>query len=552
MKRIAFIFFSFCIMIASAHGEEDPLTRLKEDTMAYFKPMTGTVVSVDANTVTMTIGEKDAVKPGMRLKVLREGEPFIHPVTKELLGKVESTVGKVEVKEVEAELAKGVLVEGGAKEGDKVRLSDTKIRMIFCQDKNIDWYLADDYYRKLKATGRVEMVDTALETGDESKVLEEARRLGAEVALILTGGETDKETFLRERLYWVSDGSKFIDKEAKVGPEYSQGLKFGQEYFAPRVGEAIMMFDLPFGAQLMAMGDVYGDGKREILLSSGRTIRIYRTGVDLQLLGEIKGSTADDFIWLDAIDLNKNGKDEIVVTSMKNGEIISYIYEFSESGFKLVWQGKYFLRKLGEDLIAQAYSGSEGYAGEIFKMTWNGEYHRGEKIVLPKGINIYDFVYIEGDAKEPFIFAYDDRGFLNLYDERGTRVWRSSADTGGFETTFKKKSPGIFRDAGEWAVKDRLLARQKEILAIQRVPIIAMAKGLGYKSSRLKDYWWNGFSMEEGILIDGIKGTVLDYALSGDTVVVLTSPIMGIKFSNILKGENPLGTVLFIYAVKGR
>ncbi len=552
MTRITFIVFAFFIMVSAVHGGENPITRLQEETIAYFKPMTGTVTAVDANTVTMSVGEKDGAKAGMRFKILREGEPFIHPVTKELLGKVESTVGKVEVKEVQAESAKGVVVEGAAKEGDKVRLSDTKVRMIFCQDKNIDWYLADEYYRKLKATGRIEMIDTALETGDESKVLEEARRLGAEVALILTAAGTEKETLLRERLFWVSDGSKFVDKETKVGPEYSKELKFGEEFFTPRVGEAVMMFDLPFGSQLMAMGDIYGDGKKEIMLSSGRNIRIYRTGVDLQPLGEIKGSAGDDFIWLDAIDLNKNGKDEIVVTSMKNGEIVSYIYEFSESGFKLMWQGKYFLRKLGEDLIAQAYSSWEGFSGDIFKMTWNGEYNRGEKIVLPKEINIYDFVYIQGDAKEPFVFAYDDRGFLNLYDERGTRVWRSSADAGGFLTTFKKKSPVVFRDAGEWAVKDRLVARQREILAIQRVPFLAMAKGLGYKSSRLRDYWWNGFSMEEGVLIDGIKGTVLDYALSGDTVAVLTSPFMGIKFSNILKGENPLGTVLYIYSIKGR
>jgi hypothetical protein len=58
--------------------------------------------------------------------------------------------------------------------------------------------------------------------------------------------------------------------------------------------------------------------------------------------------------------------------------------------------------------------------------------------------------------------------------------------------------------------------------------------------------------MEEGMLVDDIKGNIQDYALAGDKVIVLSSPFMGIKFENILKGENPLGAVLYIYSVKGR
>ena len=54
------------------------------------------------------------------------------------------------------------------------------------------------------------------------------------------------------------------------------------------------------------------------------------------------------------------------------------------------------------------------------------------------------------------------------------------------------------------------------------------------------------------MLVDDIRGGLLDYAVTGDKIIVLTSPVMGIKFENILKGENPLGTVLYIYSVKGR
>ena len=166
MKRILLILVFSIVMVSFAFAEEDPITRLKDSTLMFFKPVTGKITSVEGNKAEMDIGRKNDIMPGMRLNVLSEGEPFIHPVTGEMLGRVESITGKVEVKDVREETAAGVIVEGNAKAGDKVRISGTKVKVLFCQDKKIDWYLADEYYRKLKETGRIEMIDTSLETPD--------------------------------------------------------------------------------------------------------------------------------------------------------------------------------------------------------------------------------------------------------------------------------------------------------------------------------------------------------------------------------------------------
>jgi len=58
--------------------------------------------------------------------------------------------------------------------------------------------------------------------------------------------------------------------------------------------------------------------------------------------------------------------------------------------------------------------------------------------------------------------------------------------------------------------------------------------------------------MEESVLIDNVPGTLFDYALTGDKIVVLSSPFLGVKFENVLKGENPLGTLMYIYSARGR
>lgn len=566
MKKTVLALLVLISCVAVAGAAEDPIQKMTDETLRYFKPVKGSITEVRGTEVSAKVDDA-AARPGMRVRVLRDGTPFIHPITGEVLGKTESTVGKIEFREVLNGTARGVVLEGDLREGDRIRISETKVRMVFCQDKNTDWYLADEYYRRLKKSGRIEMADTALETGDAQKVLEEAKRLGAEVALVLTARESGNMTVLRQRLYWVSDGLQIIDAETQVDVAFAKELKFGSEMFTPRTGEAVLNYSLPFYARLLVTGDFDGDGVQEIALSNGSDIRIFKLAVDLQPLWEIRGRGSEEHIWLDVIDSNSNGKDELLVTSAK-GEFktakddevatvhkegtVSYIYEYAGSGFDRLWEGKYFIRRLGSGIIAQGFSDSDGYSGDVVSLVWKGQFSMGEKLNLPPGVNIYDFVMLEGADRKKVAFAYDDEGYLNLYNEEGIKTWRSSASTGGFVTTFKKRGPVIYVDRGVWTVKDRLMSRFKEVLVIERIPLTDVIKTIGYKTSRIKNYWWNGLSMEENVFVDNIPGTALDYAIAGDKMYVLSNAFLGIKFGNILKGENPLGSTLSIYSIKGR
>ena len=199
---------------------------------------------------------------------------------------------------------------------------------------------------------------------------------------------------------------------------------------------------------------------------------------------------------------------------------------------------------------------------------WEGEYKHGDELDLPKGINIYDFTYADDPQKGKVILAYDEAGFLNLYDSQGFKLWRSESNTGGFLTTFKKSyssrsSPLVKTgmeefvnaseetvDRGEWSIKDRLFVINNEVLFVQRNPLIKSMKAIGYKNSQIKNAWWSGLSMEEGTYIDKVSGTILDYNIAGGKIFVLASPMLGIQAGNILKGENPFQTTLYIYSIK--
>ena len=86
------VLFSLCLSI-TAYADDTPLDRMKDETLSYFIPLTGTVTSVEDKSVIINLGTEDSVKPGMRFRIIREVAPFKHPVTKETLGNLESPVG---------------------------------------------------------------------------------------------------------------------------------------------------------------------------------------------------------------------------------------------------------------------------------------------------------------------------------------------------------------------------------------------------------------------------------------------------------------------------
>ena len=558
--------FAFLCFVPSAHAGENPLDRMTDDVLSYFKPVKGVITKVEGKTGFVNIGGKDAVRKGMRVTIVREEAPFRHPVTKELLGNMESFIGRLEIKEVAADSAVGEIVEGAPREGDKVRISEIPVNILFCQSKGVDWQIADSYYRRLKDTGRFNIIDTAVETEDPAEVIREAKSLKADVALLLTAKKTDKGVFLSRKLFWAADGSKFDEVDTAVDAAFAKEMTYGEQFITLPSQEAFLQIDAPGGAKLLTICDINGDGKQELILSSGKDIAAYTYDAELHPAfggAGIKGSADDDHLWLDSIDLNKNGRDEIIVTSMKGDTVVSSVFEYNGNEFILLYKTDMFLRKIDDRLMAQPYSRNYGFDGEIFNMRWEGEYKKGEAVTFPEGVALYDFIFYEDPKAGTLLLSRDEGGFFSAYDENRRKLWRSKNSTGNFLRTFKKFRPSTLTkndpvvgdtpmvDRGEWSIKDRLCRKNRDILYVKRIPLLDMLQGIGYKKSQIRILRWNGLSMEDDVLIDNIGGTLLDYAVDHDKIIVLASPLFGIKPGNILKGESLGNTELLIYPLKG-
>ncbi len=585
LRRIsAFYFIAAFWLLASAlplsaaepsGGKESAvgtkLSVLKDDLLGYFTPVTGNVVSVRGNTVQIALDARAAAKPGMRLQVFKEGSGFVHPVTREQLGRIEIPVGAVEVSLFANGTATASALEGSPENflGAKVKVPATKRKILFYQG-DVDWYLGDAYYQLLLDSDRFELIDTGLKTNDLSNVLAEAKQKGAEAALVLSSQTAADLVSLTQKGFWVKDGKEFSQKNASVSVASVRELRMKAGMIG-RGGEILVSYRLPFGSRRLTAGDLNGDGNPEIILIGGHDVRVYKPDTDLKMLWEFSIPKNDEVLWADVFDMKQNGRDVIALTLVRSSgdsagsdalvsktpfgrSVISCLYELQGNIVRQIWEGKgIFLRVLGNELISQEFDPRDGYSGPVSAMKYNGTtLVKDRAIALPQQVNIYDFQMLTAANGAKAVISWDDRGFLNLFDEKGIRIWSSREEFGMNIFTYKREGGSFMSERGNWAVKDRLLAKHSEVLAPKRKAFLGYVKGLGNAATEIRSYWWNGISLDERVFVEEINGEIFDYALSGDRIYVIARPMFGINFKNVLKGESPFGSLLYVFSTKGK
>lgn len=564
----------------------NPVHAVRDKVLSYFIPASGVVIGVEENTVRVRLKTGVGLSKGMRFSVLREGTPFYHPVTKELLGRSEELAGRIEISEIRSEPGTSSdetvyvcrIVSGVPTVGDVVRITSSKIKLAFFQDKNAEWTLSENFYRSLVDSGRFSIMEAYAKANDPEELAVLSRDMGAEAVLFLSTPVRNKNIFLNAKLFWSSDSEVIGEAEEVVGISFTKELASEQELISMISGdrEPWSRHELVDG-ELMAMGNVDGNDGKELVVSDGVGIRIYKFEQEPQEIWYIKGSPKERILSIDVLDVNKNGRDEIFVSAIKDvkinvnledGEVqknersssmTSYVIEYDpEEGYRKIWdKAPYILRVVGNTLVMQNYSPYNGINGAVYAGMWKNEkYLVGRPLELPAGINIFGFTYVDWqNTGHPDIVAFNDRGYLTLY--RGKElIWKSKDSYGGFDTSFKQKSFSIERTKKEWFVKGRLLtvrtSRGQEIIAVKRVPFAAIVPGAGFKKTEVYSLWWDGGIMEEELILGGINGNITDYWVDGDNLMLIGKLNLLGSLSKMLSGDFIMGSVLYYYNLAGK
>lgn len=213
------------------------------------------------------------------------------------------------------------------------------------------------------------------------------------------------------------------------------------------------------------IGDVDGDKKNEVVAMDNHNIYVFKyDGEKLSLFRKIEIGYQHNFLALDVADVNRNGFAEIIVTSVIEDNLQSFIIEYEQGEFRTITRkAGWFFRVLehpkeGPILMGQQM-GSDGlFTGSIFKFVWKkNSFEKGPKMGFPKDTKIFGFTIadIRGEGKVDIVIL-DGSDRLKVLSPDGKLFWSSRERFGGtanYYDTLKKKPEGFRpQDAPSWRV----------------------------------------------------------------------------------------------------
>ncbi|MDH4161517.1 MAG: VCBS repeat-containing protein [Nitrospirota bacterium] len=561
MKKFAAVLIGFLLLMPLAVRAEKALgpeevTSVDEIAVSiasYFPKVQGEVSALQGDRLTLSVGRKEGLLPGMVLSLWREGREFQHPVTKAVLGHVEDEIGSVEVLTVAEGSSTAVMKNKlkDPKQGDRARISPRKLALgvlpVVADRPEIIQGLSD----RLQELGRFSVLETQKTVSflkgkkqrDTSLVREmiDAYKLDAVTAVGLY--PVGEKLLVTARVFYANESDP-VDTIVVLLSLASKREALGdvRPFFAPVQAAQEKLPDLPVAARYFGAGDLDGDGALEYVFSDEMRLHIYRpepsgwkeAWTEQVPMGEKEGRQ----FHLDVADIDGNGKPEIYVTRMLNSRVSTVILEHQGKGFQRVAEMNGFLRVLrqpgrGMVLIGQDYDPATFYAGPVREYAWSGgKIAAGQTIALPKDVNLYGFTFADFGEARPLLVLFDRDNRLSVYSG-DTVLWRSEEryvavdavvikPLSGLDSAVGRTASDLDRAMGSAAAqreKDReiripgdiqaldLDGNGKDELVLPRntpVPLLG-----GYKGGEVHSLAWTGSRLEPRWTVKDLAGPVL-------------------------------------------
>ncbi|MCX5904277.1 MAG: hypothetical protein NTV89_12590 [Proteobacteria bacterium] len=216
--------------------------------------------------------------------------------------------------------------------------------------------------------------------------------------------------------------------------------------------------DLP-GESLhcMTSADVDGDGTNELLLSGEHRVLIYKWAEGgLKLTGELKTGTDEHVVRIDTSDTNKNGRDEIFVSSFEKSAPNSYVLEAKEGSYSRIAKSLPWFFRIYQPpgkrlmIMGQNAGDTNPFGNMIYTFSWkNNTLEARNEFLIPESLQLYSFVQadIDGDGRLEYI-AFN-KGILSyqyqltIFSSLGRMRWRDQhLKLGGEVNYFTKRVYG--------------------------------------------------------------------------------------------------------------
>ncbi|MBZ0170637.1 hypothetical protein MELA_01425 [Candidatus Methylomirabilis lanthanidiphila] len=377
-------------------GPAEAARAVAEQLAAAFARVTGLIIGFEGDLVLIDRGTADGVVQGMELNVFREGEEFKHPLTGEILGRLDKDLGTLRVLHVRERYAETTVIKKAEKaafrKGDRVRVSMARMIVAF---PNVDAVgvggvgarsITKDLAAALVRTGRFELIDerqlrSMLSADKELKatelatpgILTQLAEKGKIQILLLSrltpstdGVSLDVQAYSTLTGHSIVLASALVQLGAMTPDRLSRGLQppstgrsavmtppqtrapaiappppSKRAPIAPIVAESSepVVLEPAIDGFLTAMGvaDLDGDGKSELLAAGADRLQAFRfEGSRLKLLAEYPLGGKDIVTTLEAMDVTGDGGAEIIMTLSRDRHVRAIVLQWVNGKFRSI------------------------------------------------------------------------------------------------------------------------------------------------------------------------------------------------------------------------
>jgi hypothetical protein len=440
--------------------------RVAEQFAEMFPRVEVQVAAVTGDTVRVEGAGVASLRPGLELTVFRRGDAFRHPVTGQTLGHAELVLGTLVVTAVEPTAATGRLMAAEGRPapapGDGARITAGRMQVAVLPTSGVQaafdsadqtqLLLVARFSSLLEKTGRFLAVDP-------QKVLDlvGSKRAGGsslEVSRKLGGVAVVTSRLVREGPARVLEASWISGQTGETLVTLREPLK--STSFPPRFAweetpELERRYPLDGPVRAVALGDLDGDGRAELVIADEQTVTVYRTpegGVPVAVDGMSIRTEGGLILSVDVADVTGVGHAQLVVVDQR-GEgrvgIHARVFDWEPSGrFRTIYDatGRYLrVAHAGSEkwLLEQELAEFDPFDQDIRHIVWDGERFRDKsKIRVPRGVSVYGLALMRlTGSPEPEIVAFTDDFRLTVWTAKGQRLWTSSDPLGGSAVTFE-------------------------------------------------------------------------------------------------------------------
>ena len=282
----------------------------------------------------------------------------------------------------------------------------------------------------------------------------------------------------------------------------------------------------------IALGDVDGDSKTEVVFISDRHVYVYRyENEKFSKIGEMAGKRYQEFISVDVGDINGNGCEEIFVTSLKGTgqRLDSFVLEWEDDALMRISEDDSWYYRVtespegGKILLGQKRRMDDPFVSGVYQLTWNdGKYEPKEQLTLPKGINIFGFAL--GDVMNngrQMIVAFDKGEHIRLLTSSGEEQWQSDESYGGSMKYLEFIVHAGDTDTDRLYLPQRILIKDLDRDGTHEIVVISNELSRGqwfkrlrkFKNGHIEGLSWTGHELAVNWQTPKVSGHISDYAI---------------------------------------